>query len=421
MAGASSLCSPAAALQRLRGDTTVFVPGVSGESLTFYEELRRDPERARGLTFVGVHFPGINRTDYLALHPLVRQRAYFMSTAVRNGLLTGRVDLMPFDYPGIVRDLEQAVSIDVAVAQVSAPDERGQCSLGASYDFLPSVWHRAHLRIAHINPRLPRTRGSFRIGIDDCDVAFECAAGIPTLASEVPDDATARHAALVAGLVRDGDTLQFGVGKLQGAILGALANHRRLRIHSGMVSSPVARLIDQGVVSGEAAIETGVALGDAAFYERVGIDGTFYFRPVRETHDVRRIAAIPNFCAINSAVAVDLFGQVNAESIDGRLTAGAGGLPAFSAGARLSAGGRSIIALPATADGGRTSRIAPQFGSGSLVTLPRHEADFVVTEFGVADLRACSLHARARALIQIAAPPFRAALSSQWDGMAAIL
>jgi acyl-CoA hydrolase len=201
---------------------------------------------------------------------------------------------------------------------------------------------------------------------------------------------------------------------LQGAILEALGGHRRLRVYSGMVSSPVARLVDEGVISGEGAIEAGVALGDASFYDRVGRDATFYFRPVRETHDVRRIAAIPNFCAINSALAVDLWGQANAESIDGRMVAGAGGLPAFSTGARLAANGRSVISLSATAEGGRASRIVAKFPAGAITTVPRHETDCVVTEYGTAELRGLSLQARARALIGIAAPQFREQLASQW-------
>jgi len=407
-------CGVTDVLAVLRPGMHVYVPGMSGESLAFYEALCSAPERAAGVTFLGVHFPGINRTDYAALHPAARQRAYFMSPAVRRGLAEGRVDLMPLDYPGIVRDLEQHAGVDVAVAQVTPPDERGECSLGASHDFIPSVWNRAALRVAHVNPALPRTRGSFAVRAADCHLLFESATAIPTLTSEAPDATTQRHAALVASLVTDGATLQFGVGRLQTAILGALTGHRRLRIHSGMVSSPVARLIDAGTVAGEGAIEAGVALGDAAFYERVGADPTFYFRPVRETHDVRRIAAIPDFCAINSAVSVDLFGQVNAECIGGRLVAGAGGLPAFAAGARLATGGRSIIVLSATADGGSTSRIVSHSGAGSLVTLARHEADFVVTEFGVADLRTCSVHERAQALIRVAAPQFREALAAEW-------
>jgi acyl-CoA hydrolase len=409
--------TPSSVIAGLRPGCTVFVPGMSGESLPFFEALKRDPQGATGVTFVGAHFPGINSTDYLALHSSVRQRAYFMSASVRAALPSGRVDLMPLDYPGIVHDLEEVVPIDVAVAQVSAPDERGACSLGASYDFLPSVWRKARVRIAHVNPLLPRTQGSFAINLGDCHFQFECPAAIPTLSNESADDATKRHAKLVAELVRDGDTLQFGVGRLQGAILEALTARRRLRIYSGMVSAPVTPLIDCGAIAGDGAIETGVALGDARFYERVGTDATFFFRPVRETHDIRRIAAIPQFCAINSAVSVDLWGQANAEIIDGRLVAGSGGLPAFSAGARLAAGGRSIIALPATADGGRASRIVAQMPAGSLTTVARHETDCVVTEYGAAELRGRSVADRARALIRIAAPQFHEQLSSQWHDM----
>jgi acyl-CoA hydrolase len=262
------LSSSAAALDLLRPGMTVFVPGMSGESLVLLEELTRHPERADGVTFVGVHFPGINRGDYLGLNPSVRQRAYFMSPALREGLLTGRVDLLPLDYPGIIRDLERMRPPDVAVAQGSPPDAQGMCSLGVSQDFLPSIWHRAKSRILHINPRLPRTRGSFAVCASDCDVAFESDSTIPTLQDETPNPASLRLAALVAELIKDGDTLQFGVGRLQAAILGSLKNHRRLRVYSGMVSAPVTGLLDAGTIDGMGAIECGVALGNETFYRR---------------------------------------------------------------------------------------------------------------------------------------------------------
>jgi acyl-CoA hydrolase len=403
-----------AALDKLRPGTTVFVPGVSGESLAFFEELTRYPERADGLTFVGVHFPGINRCDYLSLHSNVRQRAYFMSPTLREGLSTGRVDLLPLDYPGIVRDLERMRSPDVAVAQVSPPDEQGMCGLGVSQDFLPSIWHRAKSRILHINPRLPRTRGSFAVRASDCDIAFESDSAIPTLQDETPDASSLRLAALVAGLIEDGDTLQFGVGRLQAAVLGSLKNHRRLRVYSGMVSTPVIGLMDAGAIEGTGAIECGVALGNEAFYARLDRDPTFFFRPAAETHDIRRIAAIPNFCAINSALEVDLFGQVNVDSLNGRLVAGVGGLPAFAAGAQLSPGGRSIIVLAASGDKGRVSRIVCSAQSHPLIALPRHAADIVVTEYGVAQLSDRSLQQRAQALLSIAAPEFRDELGAKW-------
>jgi acyl-CoA hydrolase len=408
------LSSSAAALDLLRPGMTVFVPGMSGESLVLLEELTRHPERADGVTFVGVHFPGINRGDYLGLNPSVRQRAYFMSPALREGLLTGRVDLLPLDYPGIIRDLERMRPPDVAVAQGSPPDAQGMCSLGVSQDFLPSIWHRAKSRILHINPRLPRTRGSFAVRTSDCDVAFESDSTIPTLQDETPNPASLRLAALVAELIKDGDTLQFGVGRLQAAILGSLKNHRRLRVYSGMVSAPVTGLLDAGTIDGMGAIECGVALGNETFYRRLDRDPTFFFRPAAETHDVGRIAAIPNFCAINSAVEVDLFGQVNVDCLNGRLVAGVGGLPAFAAGAQMSPGGRSIIVLAASGDKGRVSRIICSAQSHPLIALPRHAADIVVTEYGVAHLRDRTIQQRAQALLSIAAPEFRDELAALW-------
>jgi acyl-CoA hydrolase len=399
---------------KLRPGDNVFVPGVSGESLAFYDALVREPAKAEGLTFVGVHFPGINRCDYLALHPSVRQRAYFMSPLVREGQSKGRVDLFPLDYPGISRDLERLKPIDVAIAQVSPPNELGMCGLGASQDFLPSIWNRAKCKILHINPRLPNTRGSFGVRAADCDIAFESASAIPTIQDEAPDPASFRLAQLVAGLIEDGATLQFGVGRLQAAILGALKNHRRLRVYSGMVSTAVLGLIDAGAINGTGAIECGVALGDESFYSRLDKDPTFYFRPVLETHDIRRIGAIAQFCAINSALEVDLFGQVNVDSLNGQLVAGVGGLPAFASGAQLSRGGRSMIVLAASGNQGRASRIVCTLASPPLIALPRHAADIVVTEYGIAHLRDLSVTERARALIAIAAPEFREALQAQW-------
>ncbi|MDB5987873.1 MAG: Acyl coenzyme hydrolase/transferase [Nevskia sp.] len=398
---------------------TVFVPGMSGESLSFYAALQANPEAAADVRFAGVHFPGVNRSDYLALHPRTRQRGYFMTSSLRRGMQDARAELLPLDYPGIYRDLAEAVDVDIAIAQVSPPDQEGRCSLGACIDFLPAVWKKARQRWVQINPRVPRTRGSIALDAEDFDAVFEQDCELLAYRSDGNEGASAHHAALVASLVRDGDTLEFGIGKLPNAILAALGNHRALRIHSGLITDAVAGLVDAGAIRGEGAVEAGVALGDAAFYARVGADDSFYFRPVSETHDVRRIGAIANFCAINSAVEVDLFGQVNADSIKGRLLAGVGGLPAFASGARLSTGGRSIVALPAITEDGAHSRIVPALGAGCTVALARHEADYVVTEHGIAALRGLSLHARAKALIAIAAPQFQEELARHWHDIAA--
>lgn len=381
--------------REFRPGMTVFLPGMSGESLALYEWLRAHPDAAEGVTFVGAHFPGINRGDYLGLHPKAHQRAYFMTPALRAGLAEGRAELLPLDYPGVYRDLESR-EIDLVIVQLSLPDANGICSLGPSCDFQPAVWARAKRRIAHLNPRLPRTRATFEIRYADLDAVFEQDHALVHYDAGTPTPAMDAHAQLVANLVRNGDTLEFGVGKLQAGILAALAHHQDLRVWSGMASTPVLGLLDRGVIAGREAVQIGVALGDDALYARAAQDDTFLFRPVSEAHDVRRIAGIPNFCAINSAVEVDLFGQLNADSVGGKLVAGVGGLPAFVAGAARSPGGRSIVALPAMTDNGKHSRIVPRLSTPGLVALPRHSADYVVTEHGVAALRGLSLAQRAR-------------------------
>ncbi len=404
---------------RLRPGMTVYVPGMSGESLAFYAALQANPEAAADVRFAGVHVPGINRSDYLSLHPRARQRGYFMTGGLRRGIQEGRAELLPLDHPGIYRDLSDSLDVDVVIAQVSPPDAAGRCSLGPCHDFLPAVWNKARQRWVQINPRVPRVRASVSLDVADFDAVFEQDHELLSYQIAGTDGASQQHAALIASLVRDGDTLEFGIGKLPNAILAALSGHRGLRIYSGLVTDAVATLIDAGAIAEGAAVDAGVALGDAAFYARIGADDHFFFRPVSETHDLRRIGAIDNFCAINSGVEVDLFGQVNADSIKGKLLAGVGGLPAFVSGARLSRGGRSIVALPAATDDGKHSRIVPTLGSGCTVALPRHEADYIVTEHGIAALRGLNLQQRAEALIAIAAPAFREDLARAWHEIAA--
>ena len=311
--------------------------------------------------------------------------------------------------------MREGPAVDLAIAHVGPPDDTGVCSPGISADFLPLVWPRARRRIAHVNPRMPRTRGSFGIRLDELDGWIE--ADAPLLEYREPElgEADARIAAHAASLIRDGDTLQFGIGSVPLALGTALANHRQLRIHAGMVTSVLLQLDRAGALDPQARIITGVSLGDMALHQHVAADPRLWFTDVSQTHDIAAIARIPRFVAVNSAVEVDLFGQVNAERAAGALQAGAGGLPAFAQGAQLSSGGRLLICLRATASRGTVSRIVPTLDARGLCTLPRHLADAVITEHGVAQLRGKSLDQRAAALIDIAAPDHRAGLASAWD------
>lgn len=399
---------------------TVFLGGISGESLAVRDALRAMPDKAAGVRFAGVFFPGINDGAYVSLHPQARQRAYFMSPAFRPGFHDGRVELLPVDYVGAWQDLGR-LDIDLAIVQTSPPDDAGRLSLGICHDFAPVAWARAKRRVAHINPAMPCTRGSACLRLDECDAIVECEAPLLSYPAETADGVFAQLAHEVASVVRDGDTVQLGIGKMVAAVLDALRGHRGLKLHAGMATRAILPLLDGGVIAGRDAVTVGVALGDTDYYQRVARDDSFRFAPVSETHDLRRIAAIDNFVAINAALEVDLFGQVNCDSLGGQLVAGVGGMPAFAAGARLSNGGRAVFALLSSAAGGKASRIVPRLGGGALVGAPRHVADIVVTEHGVADLRGASLLERAQRLISIAAPDHRAALAAQWDGVCASL
>jgi acyl-CoA hydrolase len=404
-------------IDAFRPGARVFVPGLSGESALLHDELRADPERARDVTFVGVQFPGIDRIDYLGLHPGARQTAFFMSPSVRAGLAAGRVELTSLDYPGILRHRRYAEPVDVAVAHLTVPDADGWCSPGLACDFVPLIWKRAARRVAHLNPRLPRTRGSFRVHVSELDLAIEAAAPLLDYTEPRGGDVEARIGTHVAALIRDGDTLQFGIGSVPVALADALTSHRRLRLHTGMVSAALRRLWEAGALDRDARITTGVVLGDAAFRDFAAELEPLWLTDASHTHDAAAIATIPRFIAINTAVEVDLFGQVNSERANGVIQAGAGGLPAFAQGALGSPGGRLLICLAATARGGSVPRIVAALGERALCTLPRQLADVVVTEHGCAEIRDLGLDGRAQALIGIAAPVHRDALAAQWDAL----
>lgn len=402
-------------IDTLQPGARVFVSTLSTESALLRDELQADPQRARGVTFMGGQFPGIDRTDHLALHPEARQLAWFMSPAVRAALPQGRAELLSLDYLGVARHLREMPPVDLAIAQLSPPDAEGWCSPGLASDFMPVVWSQARRRVAHINPLMPRTQGSFRVHVSELDSMVEAEAPLLDCVEAPCGETETRIGAHVAALVRDGDTLQFGIGAVPSALAGALCAHRRLRIHGGMVSGALQKLWEAGALDADAPITTGVVLGNAAFRDFATRLERLWLTDVTHTHDPARIATIPRFIAINAAVEVDLFGQVNSERAGGAIQAGAGGLPAFAQGALASPGGRLLICVASTARKGSVSRIVPALDHNGLCTLPRALADAVITEHGVAELRGLSLEARAQALIAIAAPEHRATLSQAWE------
>jgi len=395
----------------------VFAAGLTGESALLRDELRRDPPRAAGIEFTSIQLPGVDQIDYLATHAEARVQAYFMTPSVRAGLAQRRATLFPLDYTGIARQLLEAPPFDCAIAQFTPPDSDGWCSPGLSSDFAPLVWKRALRRVGHLNPEVPRIDSSFKVHISEFDAVVEAGAPALSVAQPVSNEVNERIGRHAANIVRDGDTLQFGIGSVLPDIARALHAHRRLRIHSGMISPLLRTLWESGALDRDARIVTGVVLGEPTFYDYVGRLGRVYLDDVRKTHGLDVIAAIRRFVAINSAVQVDLFGQVNSERSGGSIQAGPGGLPAFAQGSQIAVDGRLLICLSATARDDRISRIVPILDADGLCTVPRHQADAVVTEFGVAELRGRSMASRAEALIAIAHPNHRDSLAAGWESM----
>lgn len=405
---------------RLPEGGRIYAPGCSGEPLLFVEAMKANPALAAGLTFFGIWIPGVNKTDYAGLHPDAKSELIFASADFRNSLATGRAELRPLSYTQSVRWLETTPA-DAAIVQVSPPDANGMCSLGVSADFSPILLARDIFKIAHINPAMPAPASSPRISIGDFDICVEASHNILRYAIDSLPPVFEEIARNIATLINDSDTLQFGLGNVQIAILSALKRKKNLRIHSGMITDPILEALDAGVIAHKpGSITTGVALGTPPLYERASSDTRFRFAPVSFTHAIKTLSAIENFIAINSVIEVDLFGQANAEFLGGKQISGAGGLVDFLRGAALAPGGKPIAALASTAKGGAVSRIVPKL-DGPCVSVARADMGYVVTEYGVADLRGKTVEERAKALIAIAHPDHRQTLFQAWNDISGML
>ena len=384
------------------------VMGCSGESLLLNDAVMRAGPALGAMIFTGIFVPGLNTRTWLA-NADCRVETFFVTPELKAA--GDAVTFLPLCYDDIRRRLS-SVPIDAALFMATPADAEGNCSFGPVVDFLAELWPRIPVRIAHLNPSMPCTRGHAGIPFDALTGFIEAPQpllGSPEAASEPVADAIARH---IATLVYDGATLQVGLGKIPGAVLRALAGHRNLRIWSGLVGDAVVDLAEAGALASGAAITAGVAIGSERLYAAISRPA-YDFQPVAVTHDARRIAAIPNFVAINSAIEVDLFGQAYSECGGNGLMSGPGGATDFARGARIGSGLR-IVALPALAARGTISRIVLPGGGMGPVSLGRTDIDIVVTEFGVADLRDRDHAARAEALVAIAGPEHRDHLGTGW-------
>lgn len=406
------------ALSLIQNGETIWCHSMAATPYAMLTSLAKVALDKQNLTLLSLH---TEHSDVLAAPELqghLRQRVFFVGRPSRPAVNAGLADYVPAflsEIPKLFRSGEQR--LDTALIQVSPPDKHGLCSLGISVEATRAALQSAKKIIAQINPNMPRTHGDSFVHLSDFAAYVELESPIPLHLPAAQDPITTQIGRHVASLVRDGDCLQMGIGAIPDATLACLGDRQQLGIHTEMFSDGVLPLLEKGVFTNSkkkkhpGKIVTTFAMGSQALYDFVDDNPEVVFLDVAYTNDTAVIRQNPQVMAINSALQVDLSGQVCADSLGTRIYSGVGGQMDFVRGAALSEGGRSVIALPATAAGGTVSRISSLLAPGAGVVTTRAHVHYVVTEYGVANLRARSLTERAKALIEIAAPQFRQQLA----------
>ena len=406
------------AVSRIPCGSRVFVGSACGEPRHLIHAMARDPALQDIMVYQMLSFTlaeYMDDPDFLERFSL---KLFFVGRDMRKAAFEGKIDYVPA-YLSDIPDLFDSgqIGLDAALVQVSPPDRFGFCSLGVSVDVTRSGCRNARTVIAQINPRMPRTSGESFLHVDEFDWIVPFEEPLVRAVPDIPDPEIARRIGFyVSELVEDGATLQIGFGRLPSAILACMDRKNDLGIHTQMITDDFVPLFERGNITNrrktfmpERAVAT-LCMGSERVYDYVHDNPRFYFRSSDFVNDPAIVAKNDNLVSISSALEVDLTGQVCADSMGYLFYSGAGDQANFIRGATLSRGGFSIIALPATARGGTVSRIVPNLSMGAGVATLRGDVNFVVTEYGIAQLRGKSIYQRVMELAQIAHPKFRESL-----------
>ncbi len=401
------------ALAVIKSGQRVFIQGSAQTPLYLLRELaKRAPDlRDVELTFITVH--GDIELDKPQYADAFKINCMFVSESVRNAVNEGRADFVPVFLSDIPDLFRKQMQIDVALVQVSPPDQHGYCSLGVSVDVARSAVNTATHIIAQVNPKVPRTHGDSLVHTKRFTAMVYHEEDLPEVdyGTKVREDEL-KIGQLIAGLIEDGSTLQMGIGTIPDAVLRSLHSHKNLGVHTEMCSDGIIDLFDNDVINNSKKrihpnkTVTGFAVGTRRLYDYVDDNPAFVFLDIDYVNDPHVIRRNPKVVAINSAIEVDITGQVCADSIGTKQYSGIGGQMDFMRGAALSEGGKPIIALTSRTTKG-VSRIVPFLKPGAGVVTTRGHIHYVVTEFGVAYLFGMNLRQRAKALIEIAHPDDR--------------
>ncbi len=411
---ASQILTAEEAVKRIRPGQRVFVGTACGEPQGLVEALSKratelpDTEIVHLLTFGDAPYAHRELTRYF------RVNSFFIAENVRGIIQEGLGDYTPIFLSDIPRLFNSGrLPLDVALIQVSPPDQHGLCSLGVSVDIVKSAADNASLVIAQVNANMPRTLGDTLIDALEIDVLVPSDAPIIEVPPAEVTDVTRQIAEYVAALVDDGATLELGIGKIPHSLLNFLKHKKDLGIHTEMVTDDIIPLIREGVVTGarktmdRGKVVASFCLGTKKLYKYVDNNPAFSFRPTEYVNDPNIISQQHKMTAINTALEIDLTGQVCSDSIGDKFYSGVGGAVDFNRGAAHAKDGKAIIALPSTAKGGAVSRIVSRLAAGAGVVTTRADVHYVVTEYGAAYLHGKSVAERALALISIAHPKFR--------------
>ena len=404
------------AVAAIRSKDNVFIHGVAATPHRLIQALTARAPELRGVEIYHLHTEG--EAPYAApkYAESFHTNALFIGPNMREAVASGEADYIPVflsEVPALFR--KKIIPLDVAIIQVSPPDPHGYCSLGVSVDVTRAAVQTSRTVIAQINPHMPRTHGDGSIHMDKIDFAVEVndPLNVPR-----PHELTAAEIEIgrhCAGLVENGATLQMGIGAIPDSVLRSLGGHADLGVHTEMFSDGLIDLVMSGVINGEkkrthpGKVVSSFVLGTRRLYEFVDDNPNIALLDIAYVNDTSVIRRNPRVTAINSAIEVDVTGQVCADSIGANLYSGVGGQMDFMRGASLSEGGKPIITLRSTTSHGE-SRIVPFLKQGAGVVTTRAHVHYVVTEYGIASLYAKNLRQRARAMLEIAHPSHREAL-----------
>ena len=417
----SKLTTSKDAVNHINSGNRVVTGHAAAEPLVLIDAIVENKDNYENVEIVHMVPLGNGKYTEEGMQKHFRHNAIFLGKAISEAVNCGRADFTPCYFYEVPKLFEDSLPVDVALIQVSTPDENGYCSFGVSIDYTKPAAENAKLVIAEVNKQMPRTYGNSVIHVSEIDYIVEVDYKIKELNPPKIGDVEIEIGKHCAKLVEDGSTLQLGIGAIPDAVLMSLKDKKDLGIHSEMISDGVVELVECGVINNSKKtlhkdkMVVTFLMGTEKLYDFVNNNDTIEMHPVNYVNDPTVIMQNSKLISINSCVEVDLMGQVCSESIGLKQISGVGGQVDFVRGANMCKDGKSIIAMPSTTANKKVSKIVPFLKHGSVVTTGRCDVDYIVTEFGVAKLKGRTLKQRAKALINIAHPDFKEELIKEYE------